>query len=291
MDCECNSQKTLPVTKSNSIGYGNAFKSYYLEAFTASSHRVQVLWRDVVSSYDELTLTYLKDTLPALSGIAKRFMTLRPGDRYLAGLWEQSYAEDLIWRTGSSQGQGDGILPRPQTWRAPTWSWASVDSTTSSRGSSWNRQEYDQPRWLYCIDVLAAQCIPAGDDITGELSDGFAVIRGAMMAGHFMDTPHKWERYHIARDGREATFWPDYVFDVDNETRVNDGSKIFCLRVATNKDLRSDGFDDYFVLRRKRGSNTRFERIGYMMLKVNGEGKEFHLLFQAKQEDSVVHLV
>jgi hypothetical protein len=54
---------------------------------------------------------------------------LRQG-RYLAGLWEESLFEDLLWKT---------IKPsksRPDSWRGPSWSWVSVDEQVSSINGS-----------------------------------------------------------------------------------------------------------------------------------------------------------
>jgi hypothetical protein len=79
-------------------------------------------WRTIVDHYSKLSLTFPKDVLPALSGLAKMFLQMRPGDRYLAGLWEQSLIDDLAWNSCYNM----PTLPRPEVFRAPPWSWASV---------------------------------------------------------------------------------------------------------------------------------------------------------------------
>ena len=119
MDRECTETKLLKVADSKPIGYYNAFKFYYLEALTASTFRVQVAWRDLVQNYTELSLSHAKDTLPALSGITQRFIGLRPGDRFLPGLWELSFVENLIWFAGGASKRSN-LQARPVKWRAPT---------------------------------------------------------------------------------------------------------------------------------------------------------------------------
>lgn len=76
-------------------------------------------WDDIVSEYSMGQLTVPSDKLPALSGIAARQGDITR-DRYLAGLWRESLETQLCWC------MEDRIYGRPE-WRAPTWSWASVD--------------------------------------------------------------------------------------------------------------------------------------------------------------------
>lgn len=78
----------------------------------------------VRSYYFPKSLTYPRDRLPAISGVARWFMTrlgLSP-ESYLAGLWRESLLEPLLWH-----------FDRPPKSTAvrdleagPSWSWASV---------------------------------------------------------------------------------------------------------------------------------------------------------------------
>ncbi|KAK0704421.1 heterokaryon incompatibility protein-domain-containing protein, partial [Lasiosphaeris hirsuta] len=85
---------------------------------------VQV-WNGIVKVYSGLDLTFHSDKLPALAGLAKQLSSrskssgYHPG-RFLAGVWENTFAEGLIW-SGTNKPPGPG----PLTWGAPTWSWAS----------------------------------------------------------------------------------------------------------------------------------------------------------------------
>jgi hypothetical protein len=289
MDCECNENKLLETTDSDPVGYFNAFKSYYLEAFTASPYHVQVAWRDVVHAYTELNLSHAKDTLPALSGIAKKFIGLRPEDIYLAGLWESSFVQDLLCYAGSYGISKKSLRSRPEKWRAPTWSWASIDSAVMTRGTSYNYGNNDRPGMTSCIDVLDVNCIPAGDDITGELSSGYAVLRGSVLAGYFRFKPRSYESHCIAKWGYETSFFPDYRLDTDDDSRVQDGDRVLCLRIATDSPRRENSLDDFLVLRRKRGMIGTFERIGLMMLAV--DGNDFYRMFESRREECAITIV
>ncbi|CAH0025265.1 unnamed protein product [Clonostachys rhizophaga] len=78
-------------------------------------------WREIVNIYSKTSRTYESDILPALSGIAARQHDIT-GDKYLAGLWKNDLLSMLPWFTFSPA----SVVKRP-AWRAPTWSWASVE--------------------------------------------------------------------------------------------------------------------------------------------------------------------
>ncbi|KAN0102893.1 Heterokaryon incompatibility protein (HET) domain containing protein [Hyaloscypha variabilis] len=87
------------------------------------------LWKRVVIDYSSRYLTNEGDKLAALSGVAKVIHT-HTGDQYLAGLWRKNIFQMLRWRVGIN------ILKpipyhRPTVYRAPSWSWASVDGNIS----------------------------------------------------------------------------------------------------------------------------------------------------------------
>ncbi|KAF2653852.1 HET-domain-containing protein, partial [Lophiostoma macrostomum CBS 122681] len=54
-------------------------------------------WHHIVNDYDTLFLSFERDRLPALAGLAKHLSPFRKG-RYLAGLWEDSLIVDLLWK-------------------------------------------------------------------------------------------------------------------------------------------------------------------------------------------------
>jgi hypothetical protein len=81
-------------------------------------------WFEIVTGYSAGKLTYPKDKLVAISGAARLFAQ-RFGSTYLAGLWSQDLLRQLTWCTDpNSQGAEGGM---PFNFRAPSWSWASID--------------------------------------------------------------------------------------------------------------------------------------------------------------------
>ncbi|KAH9204785.1 heterokaryon incompatibility protein-domain-containing protein, partial [Leptodontidium sp. 2 PMI_412] len=79
------------------------------------------MWPQIVAEYSARDLTFRKDRLPALSGVARQLHTSNPSMQYLAGLWLDHLPEALLWQgpLGSRDSQ-----PGAQT---PSWSWTSLE--------------------------------------------------------------------------------------------------------------------------------------------------------------------
>jgi hypothetical protein len=80
-------------------------------------------WVSTVSEYCRRSLTKDFDKLPAIQGIAAE-MSANIHDTYIpfAGMWRQNMKHDLLWQVG------DGPVSTLSNYRAPTWSWASLDA-------------------------------------------------------------------------------------------------------------------------------------------------------------------
>ncbi|KAK1749578.1 heterokaryon incompatibility protein-domain-containing protein [Echria macrotheca] len=126
--------------------------------WTAPRNRAEFagLWNQLVEMYSGLELTFGKDSLPAMAGLAKQMAVKSrergydPG-RYLAGLWEDTFADSLIWggRTRVYRGKG---------WIAPSWSWALANGAVDVK---WRYNDLD----LVDFDVALK-----GPDEFGEIS-------------------------------------------------------------------------------------------------------------------------
>ncbi|KAI1386674.1 heterokaryon incompatibility protein-domain-containing protein [Hypoxylon trugodes] len=83
-------------------------------------------WIALVENYCLRALSVESDKLPAIAALAHEHAKIT-GDKYLAGLWDSNILQHLLWycRTGESR--------RPGSYRAPTWSWASVDARVKSK--------------------------------------------------------------------------------------------------------------------------------------------------------------
>jgi hypothetical protein len=125
------------------------------------------LWDEIVIHYTHAQLTVSSDKLMALSGIAKEVQTMI-GDEYKAGIWRQHIIHQLLWGIA-------GRSLRPPAYRAPSWSWASVDGKIFQaclipRGDG--------------RDLLAkineVQIVSTTADTSGQVSQGTIRIVGAL---------------------------------------------------------------------------------------------------------------
>ena len=78
-------------------------------------------WSLLVSKYSRRHLTFKEDKFPAIQGLASLIQRYL-GCHYAAGLWEEDLPYGLLW---SSHGP---TSTQASSSRAPTWSWASLDS-------------------------------------------------------------------------------------------------------------------------------------------------------------------
>lgn len=78
------------------------------------------IWFEIVTQYSTLQMAKPEDKLVALSGVAQVIANAGP-HRYLGGLWQESLILDMLWYVHSEH------QPRPAAFRAPSWSWASVE--------------------------------------------------------------------------------------------------------------------------------------------------------------------
>ena len=198
------------------------------------THRGQD-WQEIVEQYSGCDLTYEKDRLVALSGLAKRqHETL--DDIYLAGMWGQKIEDQLCWYIER------GLYPRslpPNEAHIPSWSWAcgkgqikfaSPWNDTYPNSSNFYRSKYDVP------SIADANGIPVGSggdfdgayqcskfnvttvvrtNITLATSDPFGAVRRGeltlqcrgLLAGIIlkckMDDENGWERTIVLRIGAE----------------------------------------------------------------------------------------
>jgi hypothetical protein len=146
-------------------------------------------WRGVVREYASLGLTFERNRLRAVTGIASTLFGDQDRGRYLAGLWEDTLHLDLQWvitgprktlpssplawlaDANSSAGKTDFI--------APSWSWASKAEGCPNYDLLVPGDEDSEPEF----ELIAARCEPlvsAGNEF-GRLEDNcFLAVRGEL---------------------------------------------------------------------------------------------------------------
>ncbi|RGP62993.1 hypothetical protein FSPOR_8977 [Fusarium sporotrichioides] len=99
------------------------FDCWYQEDYSITNVSTLSKYYELVMYYAGRQLTFPdKDKLVAFASIARR-CTSWMGNDYCAGLSRSIIPQGLLWRIS-----GEWSVRRPATYRAPSWSWASVDS-------------------------------------------------------------------------------------------------------------------------------------------------------------------
>ncbi|KAB5549733.1 heterokaryon incompatibility protein-domain-containing protein, partial [Coniochaeta sp. 2T2.1] len=151
-----------------------------------SENNVLVEWPKLVEQFTSKGLTYPKDRLPALSGLATLAHEKTPTSRYLAGMWSADMAYSLLWASDHvAAAQSDTPIVRmPVVPFAPSWSWASVvgpvthvdrhlDQFTNRRSGR------DEVKPL--LEVVRAVTTPVTSNAYGPVKEGVVVVRGQML--------------------------------------------------------------------------------------------------------------
>jgi hypothetical protein len=103
-------------------------------------------WQSILKTYTKAKLTYTKDRLIAISGIAKRFQK-QTHDEWVAGLWKRDLLIQLCWHV-----EYLGKAFRPSQYQAPSWSWASVEGAMINIRLKYDRCSYD-----FCAHIIDIQ--------------------------------------------------------------------------------------------------------------------------------------
>lgn len=136
-------------------------------------------WCPAVGDYSRRRMTRADDKLPAISGIASRFGA-KMGFQYVAGLWAEDMIQGLAWKVAHPIMQPPA--PLPTDYRAPSFSWASINDGVVYATSPPDREGH----WIpYCSLVDAGTKVP-GQNPFGRVIDTWATIRGPVARG-FID--------------------------------------------------------------------------------------------------------
>lgn len=106
------------------------------------------MWSWIVHRYSGCDLTYTKDKLVAISGLARNIQ-LQTCDQYIAGMWRKDLEFQLCWY--NSVGQS---VRRVVPYRAPTWSWASLDCLIDfSIAERFQNTRENTHVWIRVLDI------------------------------------------------------------------------------------------------------------------------------------------
>jgi hypothetical protein len=246
-------------------GFANFFPAAFLPANMLSFHDLNrnslTFWESLIIKYYRCQLTKGNDKLVAIAGIARR-LALSTGESYMAGLWrntlDSKFLSQLLWYAPEFSPPAPRT-ERPTSYRAPSWSWASIDGiitfcdVTKSKG--WERS-------TPLLQVLQCEVHLAGVDPFGDLTGGYIRISCCLHPITARYERDKWKL--LSSDNDEANLISSHeianslYFD---ETKlraphgIKEDVKLFLLPILQNQ--RSVGCIMLSLTGKRQGEYTR----------------------------------
>jgi hypothetical protein len=207
-----------------------------------SKGKLYLQWQETVQDYTWLQLSHEEDRLPAMSGLAQQYR-YRLNSAYLAGLWRENLVADLMWYAHPEFGSEAQryYTKRPRKWRAPSWSWASVEGPILFI-QPWHAAitEKDTRVVSFWIEVIFAECAPSSLDPMGTVATGSLVIKGSGQLARLKHrescTGHVTRHFSVTHTGVNSLFIHSN-FTVDREHAHVDYDLIEHGLMNANSDL------------------------------------------------------
>ena len=168
-------------------------------------------WNELLREYSVCDLTKSSDKLFAMVGIVT-FLRDISGDEYVAGWWKSSLVESLDWLV---------VNPRPLpriNYRAPSWSWASVDGHLVPAAAHSDEAEM----FVQLLDVHVAT---RGSHTMANIIEASLVLKCTIFTATVCHCG-EYRRSILAIDGRQLQMYlyPD-TLDID----ISEGKRIVCI--------------------------------------------------------------
>jgi len=172
-------------------------------------------WKELVKEYTSRDLSNPNDRLLAISGIATT-LGERSKDLYLAGLWLRDFPSALLWEIASP------LDPRPNNYRAPSWSWGSVDGLVTFP------IDLDSDPDLKLLSYSVTPVESAAP--YGAVKAGYIEIMGRMRPAHWINNRHilvEIRTEDAVDDESLANTKPDVEEDLSSEPII-----VWCLQIC-----------------------------------------------------------
>lgn len=227
-------------------------------------------WLAALFQYTLRSISVPTDRLPAFAAVAEQFGILitqpqfqppfpfssppSSNNNYLAGLWRPTLLLDLLWGVESKQS-------RPEPYRAPSWSWASVDGLIAAE---WRFDELARPRdEKGARDLRTATVVDCEVTVASPLAPYGEVTGGLLRLGGLLFRVHSGEgaaETRLAFDsgsGESRDVGP--VLVTRDTTEVLSGEELYAVPLLWN--IRGS-FMCGLVIRRDGGATPLYRRVG-----------------------------
>ena len=247
------------------------------------------LWEVVAKAFMRSDLTKTSDKIISLSGIAEEFQKHIIKEPYIAGLWKSDLVLQLTWKVRFCRQTNGRPSVRPTPYRAPSWSWLSIDGEIDWLFTY--RLRHGGYNILIHIEEVVVNLFQP-DHPTGAIKNGHIVVRCRPL------TPALYENKKIAgrlpsllRTRRTVLYRGNrleegYIYFDERATYQEKGKPIFCLPIAYVIADYCQILKGLFLL--PTGNNdTEFRRIGAFMIvpRDNSTIDKVHKIFDLDNDD------
>ncbi|KAK0726508.1 heterokaryon incompatibility protein-domain-containing protein [Apiosordaria backusii] len=168
-----------------------------------------LFWHVRLADYSYKQFTFAKDRLPAIAGLAKLLQSYTGSD-YVAGIWLKALTRSLGWATYLTKTE-----PCPETYLAPSFSWASVASPLDSRVNRYLTIEGLKDR-LSLVDWTLK---PKGLDPMGEIHHAALTVEGFLHEALILydgavGDDRETDILKVTVAGQTTELWPDTYLKV-----------------------------------------------------------------------------
>jgi hypothetical protein len=241
-------------------------------ASSKKSDAVYEAWQHIVVKYCARDLTVPSDKLPAISGIASKIRQATHSE-YLAGVWKDHLASDLLWSTSRLK-PGDASRFALKKWRAPSFTWASLDTAVTYI----QLDDVERESFIPLVTLLGSKVTPRGLNALGTPLDAFITLQGPVIEAMLCSEQNHdtWEYLLVIKGTSSIPMTPDCLL-VHTDSGIPGGDEksttvrraqpdqslhtfkapVRCLSVA-----RYDNLIAGLVLGLSEGSPDEWERIG-----------------------------
>ncbi|KAF2130045.1 HET-domain-containing protein [Dothidotthia symphoricarpi CBS 119687] len=220
-----------------------------------NKHEWYAKWHSLVETYSATHFTNPNDKLIVLSGIAKQFAALT-NDIYVAGLWHAVLELELLWMTPTKTKHSDDVFKwaRPVLYRAPTWSWASIEGPVLL-------YQWVPKQILFEVQDVVLE--HATKDVTGRVKNGWLDLRGYLKPMKVTRDATRTRDLHVPWVSTSPEF--TLTFDVtpaDESILENESEKDKFFFILGAVGVPVEGYTYVLLLRIVDVAKGEYERVG-----------------------------
>ena len=237
-------------------------------------------WLSLVRTYTASGLTKPQDKLVALAGIAKSVhssLSLAQDD-YIAGLWKCQLPLNLLW---SKRSAGTRALE----YRAPSWSWASVEGEIHCHSS----QDRAAVITDCAVRLLDCSVTTASQSPFGPVENASLQLTGPLYSATLADPVQGDQNDHrmtkLVIKGIQFIENDTFAEALDDDKLYSASSiSTFFLRVFTTSSpyLDEERMSEGLALERVAGKNGRYRRVGWLRIFHRDAEEFFHARLRSK---------